>query len=428
MKKTSAIANNLYEALKRKMSDESSAVLRETGDNGETVLALDDTERVMVLSPGRLVVKRFFRNKLAMIGLVILIIMFAFAFLGAVIYPYSQTELFYKFDYLHIDYASATERTENVPYAIPGGPALKSIILNRFNSYINELEAEGLMEKTFTGTDGEEYVVTKLGERVYTLSSAQVIPIGVYTASSQVAIYDRISRSFDWTGDDLPAGLADAIVEEIADLSGNAAQFEYRGTSYSIEATKTKATVSRLDPGYSGSSPGNGFISAIEENLGGTDFEFGGGKYRVTDSGGGSFDVSEIGGVSAAYIASTYVFNAYDVSFSFSDEFKINALSAIYGEGAFIADGVPYTVQSVGDDLFIADSSGKDIAALSLFSVRRYSGQDTLTIGFKEAAQNAIEDMLAANKTASTFVCAIHEIDVDGNFLYEDNGDPIYAD
>ena len=38
-------------------------------------LALDDQRRVKVLSPGMLVAKRFFRNKLALIGLVILIAM-----------------------------------------------------------------------------------------------------------------------------------------------------------------------------------------------------------------------------------------------------------------------------------------------------------------------------------------------------------------
>ena len=45
-------------------------------------LKLDDARRVKVLSPGMLVAKRFFRNRLAIIGMVIIIFMFLFSFLG----------------------------------------------------------------------------------------------------------------------------------------------------------------------------------------------------------------------------------------------------------------------------------------------------------------------------------------------------------
>ena len=47
-----------------------------------TSKSLDDEQRVKVLSPGAMVAKRFFRNRLAMVGLVILICMFLFAFVG----------------------------------------------------------------------------------------------------------------------------------------------------------------------------------------------------------------------------------------------------------------------------------------------------------------------------------------------------------
>ena len=50
-------------------------------------MALDDERRVKVLSPGAMVAKRFFRNKLAMVGVVILIIMFIFSYIGGMISP-----------------------------------------------------------------------------------------------------------------------------------------------------------------------------------------------------------------------------------------------------------------------------------------------------------------------------------------------------
>ncbi len=48
--------------------------------NNSEELALDDANRVQVLSPGMMVAKRFFRNKLAITGLVIIICMFYLPF------------------------------------------------------------------------------------------------------------------------------------------------------------------------------------------------------------------------------------------------------------------------------------------------------------------------------------------------------------
>ena len=43
--------------------------------------SLNDDRRVKVLSPGALIAKRFFRNRLAVVGLVILVVMFVFSFI-----------------------------------------------------------------------------------------------------------------------------------------------------------------------------------------------------------------------------------------------------------------------------------------------------------------------------------------------------------
>lgn len=64
MAKNERRSDSLNEALKRREASGAQHVHHE----GEP-LALDDTQRVKVLSPGRLVAKRFFRNKLAIVGL-----------------------------------------------------------------------------------------------------------------------------------------------------------------------------------------------------------------------------------------------------------------------------------------------------------------------------------------------------------------------
>lgn len=50
------------------------------------------TDRVKVLSPGRTVLKRFFRSKLSVIGLLILLALFLFSFVGPFISPWGEKE------------------------------------------------------------------------------------------------------------------------------------------------------------------------------------------------------------------------------------------------------------------------------------------------------------------------------------------------
>lgn len=59
-------------------------------------MKLDDARRVKVLSPGMLVFKRFIRNKLAVVGIVILVVMFIFSFFGPFFSPYSRAQIFTK--------------------------------------------------------------------------------------------------------------------------------------------------------------------------------------------------------------------------------------------------------------------------------------------------------------------------------------------
>ena len=68
-------------------------------DHVSTSKALDDEQRVKVLSPGMLVAKRFFRNKLAVAGLVILVAMFLFSFIGGMVSPYNESQVFRKTDH-----------------------------------------------------------------------------------------------------------------------------------------------------------------------------------------------------------------------------------------------------------------------------------------------------------------------------------------
>ena len=84
---------------------ENTKVPSEAVENKEQY-SLNDDRRVKVLSPGQLVAKRFFRNRLAVTGLVILLAMFVFSFIGGLVTPYAEDQKFYRSDTQVKDYAA----------------------------------------------------------------------------------------------------------------------------------------------------------------------------------------------------------------------------------------------------------------------------------------------------------------------------------
>lgn len=73
----------------------------------------DLSERVKTLSPGQLVLKRFFRSKLSVIGLVILVMLFLICFIGPLFSP--------DMDYKTVDYDGAEQITaEKITYEVNG--------------------------------------------------------------------------------------------------------------------------------------------------------------------------------------------------------------------------------------------------------------------------------------------------------------------
>ena len=91
---------------KKNVSPDKEHIVERVDEHNEE-MSLDDARRVKVLSPGMLVLKRFFRNRLAIVGMVILVFMFLFSFLGPIFSPYTQTQVFTKTGSLAKEYAGA---------------------------------------------------------------------------------------------------------------------------------------------------------------------------------------------------------------------------------------------------------------------------------------------------------------------------------
>ena len=112
------------------MSDKNLEVT--ANNNSETeVYSLNDDRRVKVLSPSALVVKRFFRNRLAVLGLIMLVSMFVFSFIGGLIIPYGQDEQFYRYESQMKEYAGAVENKE-FRYMSADGQKFDSVLQAKF--------------------------------------------------------------------------------------------------------------------------------------------------------------------------------------------------------------------------------------------------------------------------------------------------------
>ena len=88
--------------------------------------SLNDDRRVKVLSPGALVAKRFFRNRLAVVGLSILVAMFLFSFVGGLVSPYGQDEQFFTYTQMSKEFVGVT-RNDTMRFVVADGQNFGSI-------------------------------------------------------------------------------------------------------------------------------------------------------------------------------------------------------------------------------------------------------------------------------------------------------------
>lgn len=172
-------------------------------------MALDDARRVKTLSPGMLVFKRFIRNKLAVIGLIILVAMFVFSFLGPFLSPYTQTEVFYKQGSMSKDYAGAIFNTE-LRYSIKEGEVFGGLDQARF------LLALSRGEPYFKSGENN-YSYFEEGEDFY-----RIVQLDLFAQS-------LMGRTNPSPGNTLPAGFEDIFKK--ADEAGNTS-FVFDGTTY----------------------------------------------------------------------------------------------------------------------------------------------------------------------------------------------------
>ena len=387
-------------------------------------MALDDTQRVKVLSPGRLVFKRFVKNRLAIVGTFTLLTMFVFSFLVPLVYPYGQAETFFKYDTLTVNYATAGERTDYVGLLLDKNADIHFSVEEMLTSHISDMEAEGVAEKMVEGTDGSRYVLKRLGDKMYLLTAPTTFDAASVAAPAKVASFNsKIGRAVAQGDFSMSGAFENALTSAV---KNGKTSFSAGGSTYVVVAG-AKNSFDAYDLGsaavtYAGDALGSGFESALRSAIlaGSSDFTYGGSLFELSGSVGSGYSVVQRGAEVPALISTCYVLDAVEAGAQFSNEFTNNAMLALYGEGAFEADGKQYTVGEDANGTAVMEN-GTPVAYYSTFVVRRASGKDSLDIEFKRAAKAAVAKAEAGNGSAD-FVYMLPTLDESGEYATNEDG------
>ncbi len=397
--------------------------------SAEHAVALDDVSRVKVLSPTRQVAKRFMRNRLAVFGLVSILILFVFCFIGPVFYAYGQKETFYKYDTINIRLGVATESTSFTGYVVDSSIKVETSANSYMTTNIKTMQAKGLDDYTAIYDDGNAYEIRKEGENVYTLGQRTAEKVASFgTSEVEWGVYDGVMRNLT-----VISGSADeSVVAEIKSaLRGNSGSVTVDGVQYNYKRTTGKNYSVTIMVGgfvYSGDALSSSFEKAAENADDNLVFTFDGQEYLVTTS-GDTRTVYRVGENRIAKVFTTFVIDLYDNTQSVSDEFRNNALLAVYSSDSFSADGKEYRFErnDDSDTVEIFDSQGNEVGEFSTFIIRRNSGEDTIPYEAKQDIAQAISGMLDEGGQNVTFETNLPKQTEDGRSEVDENGNYTYV-
>ena len=417
----------LNDALKKKAAEKAALAQEKTGETGEK--KLDDVTRVKVLSPGRQVFKRFIRNRLAVFGSVTLIILFLFSFLGPLFYAYGQKEIFYKYDSQNVNYALAKENTAYNGYVVDEEVEVIRTMRTAMNSNIKSMVEKG-EESRLVNQDGVSYEIVKLGNEVYALNAVEAATVCVAGDSNVcLGVYDMIKKQMTYA-DGIEA--VEGLEEAAKAIKGSKGEFEVGGATFTFEKGEGKKyNVFQFQNGivYSGAKMEAGFEAEMQKaaDAEASAFEYDGQKYAIVYA-KDNYTVTAVGEGKTGMVYTRFTVDGYETGVQFSDEFKGQAICHAYTDGAFEADGNQYTIAPEGEDaLVVKDASGNEYAEFSTFTVRRYSGEDSMEYDLKVAVAEAIVEIQEAGKKEGTMTfdlpmqdpeTGIYSYDEDGNLLY----------
>ncbi len=290
---------------------------------------LDDERRVRVLSPGMLVFKRFVRNRLAITGLIILVVMFAFSFLGGLITPYGQSQVFKHDEAIMKEYATCVQSTEYRFTVRPGADFPEA-------THPQAMLAISKGSSSFTVGD-KTYSLLKDGEDLYSIGDALKIA-SAKTLAGKFSLSPVTETGF------VPSAAFSAAAE--AAITARQTQFEADDTIYTITSEGKASSIYHVEP-----------IALATR--------------RVFDP---------------------YTEGDQQLTASFAFRYAVEQ-ARVKGEQAFTLDSVEYAISGEANDLIISAKDGSSltpVCSVSDILVSPNANDIFLTGAFKTATREAL--------------------------------------
>ena len=353
----------------------------------EPKMALDDAARVKVLSPARLVFKRFIRNKLAIFGTCVLVLLFLFCFVGPLFYPYAQDETFYGYKNQNSKYAVGQIRQEFINYWNPkidqDTKKSLSFVERNVNSTIKKMLAseneEDKLSYNIESDDGGFYTLVKLSDNAYALKDSTYMVIADFSGNAVLGGKVTFREGFEDLGEEFASAAAAGI---------KAGSFEFNGKKYDIVKDKkgTKLDYDIYCDVAEGREAEYYFVSTVDTST----------FYKTAD------------------------FDTYNKD----SAFKYAAFSSVFtGATEFTYNNVKFGVKD-DEGTIVLTKDGEDFAFLSPFAASSYDTQTALNIEFvlefEKAVMQMVEDSYGVG-TEKAF-SATAPVIIEGKVQKDENG------
>ncbi|MBR4635370.1 MAG: ABC transporter permease [Clostridia bacterium] len=189
--------------------------VNEAASEKKEQFSLNDDRRVKVLSPGAMVAKRFFRNRIAVVGLCILAFMFVFSFIGGILTPYGENQQFYTTEYLNKPYAGAVMNEEFRYMSAPGQDF-------RADIQAQLIRANNKGETEFTWLN-VTYGIIQEGEGFYRVTNADGSDLGIAFTDTVKSSIAGQTLSYEFT------------LEALRAYANNTGSFTVDGKTYTVD-------------------------------------------------------------------------------------------------------------------------------------------------------------------------------------------------
>ena len=312
-----------------------------TEEPEEEQMKLDDARRVKVLSPGMLVFKRFIRNKLAIAGSIILIVMFLFAFVGPVFTPYKIAQQFTDTNaFQWTEYATVMYNTE-LRYTVKEGEefskADQTALMLAFSNYRKKTGKEVLPV-------GEVLEFTSGGTTYYVETLNVEVPSYVVRAKKDLATVapGKTTILAEEYADD--AALKSELMKYSLPVSPTSGEFTFDGKRVVVSGTKVERRFTMI---------GDPFVLATKNVF--------------------------------ASVNDAYDKLANDMEFCQLLEVAMrdDMTSVTFGDETF-------TVEEKGENMIVRDAQGADVMTVSELIFGTAHNGVILTVPFKEATEEAV--------------------------------------